>query len=109
MSSWAGGNDKEEKEVVAWFTPVLAVSAGPASFGNLPGLVLEVNIDEGQQVFIAKSIEFMELDKEILKKPTKGKEVTEEEYHAIVEEKMKEMGVEGEGGSGHAVVVKIRQ
>ena len=39
-------------------------------------------------------------DKELLKKPTKGKEVSEEEYHAIVEAKMKEMGVEGEGGSG---------
>jgi hypothetical protein len=50
-----------------------------------------------------------EVDKFILKKPSKGKEVTEEEYHAIVEEKMKEMGVEGEVGSGHAVVVKIRQ
>jgi GLPGLI family protein len=100
---------EEEKEVVAWFTPAIAIAAGPGKFGNLPGLVLEVNIDEGDRVLVAKYIELKELDKALLKKPNKGKNVTEEEYDAIVEAKMKEMGVEREGGSGHAVVVKIRQ
>lgn len=99
---------EEEKEVVAWFTPSIAVPAGPGKFGNLPGLVLEVSMDQGEHVLVAKSIELKELDKALLKKPTKGKEVTAEEYDAIVEEKMKEMGVDHEGGSGHAVVVKIR-
>ena len=100
---------EDEKVVVAWFTPSLAVPAGPGRFGNLPGLVLEVNIDEGQQVILAKSIKLKQLDKALLKKPNKGKEVTEEEFQAIVEEKMKEMGVEGEAGSGHAVMIKISQ
>jgi GLPGLI family protein len=100
---------EEDREVVAWFAPAIAVPAGPGSFGNLPGLVLEVNIDNDQQKIVATSVDLREVDKAILKKPSKGKEVTEEEYHAIVEEKMKEMGVEGEVGSGHAVVVKIRQ
>jgi len=101
----------EDQEIQAWFTPSIAVPAGPAKFGNLPGLVLEVNIDEGEHIIIAKYIELKEVDKALLKKPSKGKEVTEEEYHAIVEEKMKEMGVEhgGASGSGHAVVVKIHQ
>ncbi len=100
---------EEDREVVAWFAPAIAVAAGPGSFGNLPGLVLEVNIENNQHVIIATSVDLKEVDKDILKKPTKGKEVTEEEYQAIVEEKMKEMGLEGEGGSGHAVVVKISQ
>jgi GLPGLI family protein len=101
---------EEDKEVIAWFTPAIAVPAGPGKYGNLPGLVLEVNRDGGDFLLVAKSIEFKELEKGLLKKPTKGKEVSEEEYQAIVEEKMKEMGVEHEGspGSGHAVVVKIR-
>lgn len=99
---------EEDREVVAWFAPAIAVPAGPGSFGNLPGLVLEVNIDNDQHVIVATSVDLKEVDKAILKKPTKGKEVTEEEYHAIVEAKMKEMGMEGEGGSGHTVVVKIR-
>lgn len=100
---------EEDKEVIAWFTPAIAVSAGPGKFGNLPGLVLAVNIDQGQHILEAKSIELKELDKALLKKPKKGKEVTEEEYQVIVEEKLKEMGVEGEAGSSHAVVVRIRQ
>lgn len=100
----------EDQEIQAWFAPSIAVPAGPAKYGNLPGLVLEVNIGEGEHVTLAKAIEFKELERELLKKPHKGKKVTEEEYHAIVEEKMKEMGVEGGmGGSGHAVVVKIHQ
>ena len=100
---------EEDREVVAWFAPAIAVAAGPGSFGNLPGLVLEVNIESNQHVIIATSLDLREVDKSILKKPTKGKVVTEEEYQAIVEDKMKEMGVEGEGGSGHAVVIKISQ
>ena len=100
---------EEDREVVAWFAPAIAVAVGPGSFGNLPGLVLEVNIENNQHVIIATSVDLREVDKDILKKPTKGKEVTEEEYQAIVEEKMKEMGLEGEAGSGHAVVVKISQ
>ena len=100
---------EEDREVVAWFAPAIAVAAGPGSFGNLPGLVLEVNIESNQHVIIATSLDLREVDKSILKKPTKGKVVTEEEYQAIVKEKMKEMGVEGEGGSGHAVVIKISQ
>jgi len=99
----------EDQVIQAWFTPAIAVPAGPDRFCNLPGLVLEVNMDEGENVIIAKSLELEEVDKALLKKPNKGKKVTEEEYQAIVEEKMKEMGVEKEAGSGHAVVVKIHQ
>lgn len=102
-------SSSEEKEVVAWFTPSIAVSVGPGNYGNLPGLVLEVNIDEGTRLLAAKSIELKELDKGLLKKPSKGKEVTEEEYQAIVAEKLKEMGVEheGAGGGDHTVVIRI--
>jgi GLPGLI family protein len=100
---------EEDREVIVWFTPAIAVPAGPGKFGNLPGLVLEVNMGQGDHLLVAKSVELKELDKALLKKPNKGKHVTEEEYDAIVEEKLKEMGVEGEGGSGHTVVVKIRQ
>ena len=99
----------DEKEVVAWFTPVIAVPAGPGKFGNLPGLVLEVNIGEGDQVLKATSVELKALEKGMLKKPTRGKEVTEEEFQAIVEAKLEEMGVEHGGAAGgeRTVVIKI--
>jgi len=101
--------EEEGKVVHAWFTPRISVPAGPAKFGNLPGLVLAVDINDGEQVILATSVDLKPVDAEALVKPKKGKKVTQEEYHAIVEEKMKEMGSEHGGGSGHAVVVRIHQ
>jgi GLPGLI family protein len=102
----------EGKEVHAWFTPQIAVAAGPGRYSNLPGLVLAVEMNEGDLKLNAINIELKPVDKSILKKPTKGKKVSREEYMAIVEEKLKEMGVDEEGGGaagGHAVVVTIQQ
>ena len=101
--------NEEDQEIHVWFAPGIAVHAGPGKFGNLPGLVLAVDVNEGEFVINATSIELKELDKAVLTKPGKGKKVTEEEFHAIVEEKMKEMGAEGSTSGGHAVVIKIQQ
>lgn len=101
--------EEDGKTVLAWFTPGIAVPAGPGKFGNLPGLVLAVDINDGEHTLQALSIELKPVDKELLERPRKGKKVTAEEYRAIVEEKMKEMGAEGGGGGAHTIVVKIRQ
>lgn len=99
---------REGNEVVAWFTAALAVEAGPEEYGNLPGLILEVNVDEGEHLIKATSVELKALEKDVLKKPRKGKAVTSEEYQAIVAEKMKEMGMdEGSSGGDHTVVISI--
>jgi GLPGLI family protein len=101
------------KDVHAWFTPQIAVAAGPGRYSMLPGLVLAVEIDNGNRKLNAISVELKSLDKSVLKKPTKGRKVTREEYQAIVAEKLKEMGVEegeaGGAGAGHAIVVRIQQ
>ena len=103
----------EGKDVHAWFTPQIAVAAGPGRYSMLPGLVLAVEIDNGNRKLNAISVEFKSLDKSVLKKPTKGRNVTSEEYQAIVAEKLREMGVEegeaGGAGAGHAIVVRIQQ
>ena len=105
-------SEVEGKDVHAWFTPQIAVSTGPGRYCNLPGLVLAVEMNEGEMKLEAIGLELKPVDKKVLKKPTKGKKVTRDEYQAIVAEKMKEMGVEGEGtgaGSGHAVMIRIQQ
>jgi GLPGLI family protein len=102
----------EGKEVHAWFTPQISVAAGPGRYNSLPGLVLAVEMNDGDHKINAISVELKPVDKSVLKKPTKGKKVTREEYQAIVAEKMKEMGVEGDGGgagSTHSVVIRIHQ
>lgn len=86
----------EEDTISAWFTPVIPVSAGPSNYVNLPGLVLEVNINNGKRVIVAQSVTLKVIDKKLIAKPKKGKKVTKEEFRKIVEEKAKEMGA-GEG------------
>lgn len=93
----------------AWFTPSIAVPAGPARFCMLPGLVLEVNIKDGDRIYLAQSVNFDPLEKDTLKKPKDGKKVSEVDFNKIVAEKMKEMGVEGGGVSGgKTMMIKIQ-
>lgn len=87
----------EKDTISAWFTPVIPVPAGPSNFVNLPGLVLEVNINNGKRIIIAQNVTLKAVDKKLIAKPKKGKKVTKEEFRKIVEEKAKEMGA-GEGG-----------
>ena len=106
-------SEVDGKDVHAWFTPLIPVAAGPGKYSNLPGLVLAVEMNDGDRKLNAISVELKPVDNSVLKKPTKGKKVTSEEYQAIVAEKLKEMGVEegedGSAGSGHAVVIRIQQ
>ena len=94
-----------------WFTPSITIQSGPAKFCNLPGLVLEVNIEDGKRVYLAQSINFEPLDKNTFKKPKEGKKVSLAEFDKIVAEKRKEMGVDGPGGShaGGTVIIRVRK
>lgn len=86
-------------QLEAWFTPMIPVPLGPGEFGQLPGLVLHVDIDQGQQTITATEINLKEIDSSTISEPTKGKEVTQEEFRSIVREKMKDMRAQN-GGRG---------
>jgi len=92
-------NDTAES-IEAWFTLQIPVPSGPSTFGQLPGMILQVAIDEGKLKLTAKTIEFKTVDKDEIVPPKKGKKVSEEEFRKIAEEKTKEMQevYEGEGG-----------
>ena len=79
------------QQVVAWFTTQIPSPAGPGSYGQLPGLILEVEIDEGERRFLASNVDLKKLDEDKITIPTKGKKVTSEEMDAIIEKKTKEM------------------
>jgi GLPGLI family protein len=96
---------KDDKKITVWFTTSIPVFTGPSSFCGLPGLVLEVNINDGDQVIIASTIKLNEVDATKIEKPKDGKKVTEEEFNKIRDDKMKEMGVEP--GSGNNVIIRI--
>ncbi len=87
----------EKDTILAWFAPSISVSAGPANYVNLPGLVLEVDLNNGKRTIKAQSVSLKQIDEELISKPNKGKKVTREEFQKIMEEKAKEMGGESQG------------
>lgn len=76
-------------EVVAWYTPQIPVNQGPGEYWGLPGLILEVNAD--RTTILCTKIVLNPADKEEIKIPSKGKEITQEEYNKTVKEKTEEM------------------
>ena len=86
------------EQVVAWFTSQIPVPLGPGKFGQLPGLILHVDVNDGERVITAIDLNFTEVDQSVIVEPKKGKEVSHEEFQKIVAEKMKEQGAQGRGG-----------
>jgi GLPGLI family protein len=74
-----------EKPVIAWYTPEIPLNYGPKGYGNLPGLILELNEDKLK--FYATKI-MLNLNETIeITEPNKGKHLTDKEF----ELKQKEM------------------
>lgn len=75
------GDREFKKKLTAWYCPELPYPFGPFSYGNLPGLILELNI--GEVLFGVKKINIS--DKNIsIKKPIKGKIISRDEYMKII-------------------------
>ena len=99
---------RDSTTLEAWFTPEIPIPAGPELYGGLPGLILVLNIDDGKRSFAAKEVQLEELPDDAIQKPAKGKKVSREEFDKIVEDKMKEMGVQRSGRGGGQFQVTIR-
>ncbi|MDY8136544.1 GLPGLI family protein [Aquimarina sp. 2201CG5-10] len=79
----------EEIEIVAWYTPEIPVNQGPGEFWGLPGLILE--IQQGRTSLLCNKIVLNTKEKEEIKKPSKGKEVSQAKFDEITEKKVEEM------------------
>ena len=86
--------------VIAWFTPEIAVSSGPAGYGGLPGLILHLDKNDGQVIISVSNIVMRELEKKEIVEPKKSKVVTQEEYDEIVMKKMEEQRKNWSGDGG---------
>ncbi len=88
------GKPEEKKEKVtiattAWYTPQIPVSNGPENFWGLPGLILE--IQDGKLTIVCSEIVMNPSDKKEIKKPRKGKKVSQEKFDKIMDDHSKEM------------------
>lgn len=86
--------------IVVWFTPMIPVSAGPENYTGLPGLILHVDINDGQRIITALEVENIEISADAIIKPTEGESITRKDYRTMTRKKMKEMEEEYGGQSG---------
>jgi GLPGLI family protein len=89
---------QDTSNIIAWFTTSIPVSAGPAEYqGQLPGLILEMDVNNGRYTFIAKSIS-EKADLAVIKEPTGKKRFTPEEFRKERDKMMEEMNRNNQGG-----------
>ncbi len=117
MSFWNRAKDEEKEEeapekvpvtVSVWFTPDIPISAGPASYFGLPGLVLMAQDDK--RVLVCTEVQMNVKDKIKLEAPRKGQAVTQKEFSEIREKKAEEMRERfrnnGNRGSGNRIMIR---
>ncbi|MVO09065.1 GLPGLI family protein [Flavobacterium sp. TP390] len=82
---------KEPKEEIieAWYTLDIPISNGPGKYWGLPGLILELH--EFNTIFLCTKIVLNPKEKIEIKVPKNGKKVTQKEFDAIQEKKLKSM------------------
>lgn len=89
--------ERDSTTYEAWFTPEISIPSGPGQ-GGLPGLILVLNIDDGDRSYVAKELTLAPVEKGLIVPPKKGKKVTSVEFAEIVEERMKDMNATRSGG-----------
>lgn len=65
--------------IIVWFTPAIPVPAGPEYQGQLPGLILGIDINDGKTVYTATEVS-AQTELSAIKAPSKGKKVTVAEF-----------------------------
>ena len=75
----------KRQKIEAWFAHDLPVSAGPGQYFGLPGIIMELDVNEGDLVITAQKVEMKPVAEEIkLPKKTKGRKLTSKEYNDLI-------------------------
>jgi GLPGLI family protein len=80
---------KKMMSITAWYTPQIPVSAGPDTYYGLPGLILEINA--GRTTMLCTEVTISSKEVLEIEAPSKGKEVSRDEYNEIVKIKTEEL------------------
>lgn len=84
--------------IIAWFTSDIPVPAGPGEYqGQLPGLILEMDINNGKQKYTATAIS-AKADMAEIKEPIGKKHYTPAEFKTERDKLMAEMQKNNQGG-----------
>lgn len=91
----ATATSRDSLLITAWYAEDIQSPAGPEEYGGLPGMILELNINDAEIVFTALDIVTKGFDKKIVKAPTNGKKVTSKEFQKMLDD---EFGPNQNGG-----------
>ncbi|MDD3688271.1 MAG: GLPGLI family protein [Bacteroidales bacterium] len=83
-------DDVKMNNIVAWFALDWPGSFGPERFGGLPGVILEIDINNGAKVIRAEKIDLYETDS-LIEKPVhkkKIKRISESQYNEMIKKNM---------------------
>ena len=79
-------NSIKEQTVHAWFTDAIPFQGGPEGYGGLPGMILELDINNGDAIITATKVDLeTRVDKLPIPKKMKGKKLDKAAYEEKLE------------------------
>lgn len=92
----------DTSNIVAWFASDIPVSSGPAEYqAQLPGMILELDVNNGKNVYVAVEIS-PKVDLAIIKEPKGPKKISPAEFNKERDKMFEEMG-RNNGGPGRTI------
>lgn len=81
----------KKQKITAWFAQDIPVPAGPERVNSLPGLILELNVNDGDMIIEATNVTFRPVTADDLKLPkSKGKKINDTAYDALIKQRIDE-------------------
>ena len=75
----------KDQKIEAWFATDFAVSTGPDRFFGLPGIIMEVTLDDGAYMITTKTVDLTgQTEYPKLPKKIKGKKINSEGYNKLI-------------------------
>lgn len=92
-----------ETELVVWYAENIPVSVGPDNYSGLPGVIMEMDLDNGTTVTTAVEVSTKYSKKELIQ-PTKGEKMTRAQFQEQMQKLMQDMQ---RGGGGMMRNIRI--
>ncbi len=89
-------DSKSENGVTAWFCDAIPCQMGPAGYGGLPGLIMELTTPSDK--YTLREFEVLPTAQTIIQQAQKGKQVSPEEFDRVRANKIKEIGGNTDSG-----------
>jgi GLPGLI family protein len=80
----------KETELVVWYAENIPVSVGPENYSGLPGVIMEMNVDNGASVTTAVEVSPKYPKKELIQ-PTKGEKMNRAQFQENMQKLMQDM------------------